>query len=71
VRQAARESGVARSSVQRCFELFGLKPQRSESFRLSTDAFFIEKPRDVVKAWLARRARWNIDYHSHLQLLAE
>ncbi|TLZ33570.1 MAG: hypothetical protein E6K24_17610 [Gammaproteobacteria bacterium] len=29
-------------------ELFGLKPHRTESFKLSTDAFFIEKLRDVV-----------------------
>jgi putative transposase len=50
VRQAARESGISKSSVQRYFELFGLKPHRTESFKLSTDAFFIEKVRDVVGA---------------------
>jgi putative transposase len=52
VRQAARESGISKSSVQRYFELFGLKPHRSESFKLSTDAFFIEKLRDVVGLYL-------------------
>src|SRR6266478_851673 len=52
VRQAARESGISKSSVQRYFELFGLKPHRSESFKLSTDAFFIEKLRDVAGLYL-------------------
>jgi transposase len=52
VRQAAHESGISKSSVQRYFELFGLKPHRSESFKLSTDAFFIEKLRDVAGLYL-------------------
>jgi putative transposase len=52
VRQAARESGISKSSVQRYFELFGLQPHRSESFKLSTDAFFIEKLRDVAGLYL-------------------
>lgn len=52
VRTAARESGISKSSVHRYFELFGLKPHRSESFKLSTDAFFIEKLRDVVGLYL-------------------
>lgn len=52
VRQAARESAISKSSVQRYFELFGLKPHRSESFKLSTDPFFIEKLRDVAGLYL-------------------
>lgn len=52
VREAARESGISKSSVQRYFELFGLKPHRTESFKLSTDAFFIEKLRDVAGLYL-------------------
>ena len=32
---------------------FGLQPHRSESFKLSTDAFFIEKLRDVVGLYLS------------------
>ena len=34
------------------FQLFGLQPHRTESFKLSTDAFFIEKLRDVVGLYL-------------------
>ena len=52
VRQAAAETGISKSSVQRYFQLFGLKPHRTESFKLSTDAFFIEKLRDVVGLYL-------------------
>ena len=52
VRAAARETGISKSSVHRYLELFGLKPHRTESFKLSTDAFFIEKLRDVVGLYL-------------------
>lgn len=52
VRAAAAESGISKSSVQRYFQLFGLKPHRTESFKLSTDAFFIEKLREVVGLYL-------------------
>lgn len=52
VRSAAADSGISKSSVHRYFELFGVKPHRTESFKLSTDAFFIEKLRDVVGLYL-------------------
>jgi putative transposase len=52
VRTAAAESGISKSSVQRYFTLFGLKPHRTKSFKLSTDALFIEKLRAVVGLYL-------------------
>jgi putative transposase len=52
VRSAAAESGLSKSSVHRYFELFGVKPHLSHSFKLSTDPFFIEKLRDVVGLYL-------------------
>jgi putative transposase len=52
VRDAAKESGISKSSVHRYLQLFSLKPHRTESFKLSTDAFFIEKLRDVVGLYL-------------------
>ena len=52
VREAAAESGISKTSVHRYFQLFGLQPHRTESFKLSTDAFFIEKLRDVVGLYL-------------------
>jgi putative transposase len=52
VREAATESGISKTSVHRYFQLFGLQPHRTESFKLSTDPFFIEKLRDVVGLYL-------------------
>lgn len=45
-------STISKSSVQRYFKLFGLKPHRTESCKLSTEAFFIEKLREVVGLYL-------------------
>jgi hypothetical protein len=52
VRAIAKETGVTKSTVHRLFQLFGLQPHRSRSFKLSTDAFFVEKLRDVVGLYL-------------------
>lgn len=52
VRSAAAENKISKSSVHRYFQLFGVKPHLTESFKLSTDAFFIEKLRDVVGLYL-------------------
>jgi hypothetical protein len=52
VRSAAHESGISKSTVHRYFELFGLQPHKSESFKLSTDPFFIEKLRAVAGLYL-------------------
>jgi transposase/AraC-like DNA-binding protein len=53
VRSVADETGISKTSVHRYFKLFGLQPHRSEHFKLSTDAFFIEKLRDVVGLYLS------------------
>ena len=53
VRDMALETGLSKSAVHRFFQLFGLKPHRQESFKLSTDPFFIEKVRDVVGLYLS------------------
>jgi putative transposase len=52
VRSVAAETGISSTSVHRYFKLFGLQPHRTETFKLSTDAFFIEKLRDVVGLYL-------------------
>jgi putative transposase len=41
VRTVATETGISKSSVARYFQLFGLQPHRTESFKSSTDPFFI------------------------------
>lgn len=47
-RQFAAETGVSKSTVQRIWTGFGVKPHRYKTFKLSTDPFFVEKVRDIV-----------------------
>jgi transposase len=51
-RSLARRAGLSRSSVGRIWRAFGLRPHRSESFKLSTDPLLIEKVRDIVGLYL-------------------
>ena len=51
-RDFAAESGVSKSTVQRVWSAFGVKPHRRRSFKLSTDPFFVEKVRDIVGLYL-------------------
>jgi putative transposase len=51
-RDMAEATGISKSTVQRVWSSFGLKPHRQESFKLSTDPLFIEKLRDVVGLYL-------------------
>ncbi|SIT48326.1 hypothetical protein BN2476_630115 [Paraburkholderia piptadeniae] len=53
VRTIAAETAISPTSVHCYFKLLGLQPHRSESFKLSTDQFFIEKLRDVVGLYLS------------------
>jgi hypothetical protein len=52
VRGLAAETGISKTSVHRFLQTFGLRPHRRDSFKLSTDPFFIEKLRDVVGLYL-------------------
>ena len=52
VRSLAEETAISNSTVARYFALFGLQPHRAQSFKLSTDPFFVEKVRDVVGLYL-------------------
>lgn len=47
------ETGVSRSSIQRIWHAYGLQPHRIETFKLSTDPFFVEKTRDIVGLYLS------------------
>jgi transposase len=51
-RSLARTTGLSRSSIARIWHAFGLRPHRSESFKLSTDPLLIEKVRDIVGLYL-------------------
>lgn len=53
VRTVAAETAISKTSVARYFQLFGLQPHRTESFKLSNDPFFTEKLRDLVGLYLS------------------
>jgi transposase len=52
-RALARDLGLSQTAVARIWRAFGLKPHLRESFKLSTDPFFVEKVRDIVGLYLA------------------
>ena len=59
LRSMARAVGYAPSTIHGIWQAFGLQPHRSETFKLSSDPFFVEKVRDIVGLYLAppERAR--------------
>jgi putative transposase len=52
-RAMAKQIGISKSTVQRVWNTFGLQPHRQRYFKLSNDAFFIEKLRDIVGLYLS------------------
>ncbi|WP_020129856.1 IS630 family transposase [Streptomyces sp. 303MFCol5.2] len=51
-RAMARELGLSQSTVSRIWRAFGLQPHRSETFKLSTDPYFVDKVHDVVGLYM-------------------
>ncbi|MBI3933251.1 MAG: IS630 family transposase [Acidobacteria bacterium] len=51
-RSMARATQVSHMAVARIWRAFGLQPHRSETFKLSSDPFFVEKVRDIVGLYL-------------------
>lgn len=51
-RTMAKETGVSENTVMRVWHAYGLKPHLSNTFKISTDACFVEKVRDVVGLYL-------------------
>jgi len=52
VREAARASGISKSTVHRLFQAFAVQPHRARTFKLSNDPFFVEKVRDIAGLYL-------------------
>ena len=52
-RDMAAAVGLSQSSIGRVWRAFGLKPHLSETFKLSTDPYFVEKVRDVVGLYMS------------------
>ena len=48
----AGQTHLAKSTVHRIWQAFGLQPHRQRNFKLSNDPFFIEKLRDIVGLYL-------------------
>ena len=71
-RAMAKEMGLSQSSVSRIWRAFGLQPHRSESFKLSTDPYFVDKVHDVVGLYLdppERALVFCVDEKSQIQAL--
>ena len=47
-RDMAKRVGMSQTMVSRIWRAFGLAPHKADTFKLSTDPFFVEKVRDVV-----------------------
>ena len=52
-RGMAEAVGLSQTAISRVWRTFGLKPHLSETFKLSTDPFFVEKVRDVVGLYMS------------------
>ena len=52
-RRMAEAVGLFQTAISRVWRAFGLKPHLSETFKLSTDPFFVEKVRDVVGLYMS------------------
>ncbi len=48
----AREVGLSHNAIKRIWHTFGLQPHLQDSFKLSSDPFFVEKVRDIVGLYL-------------------
>ena len=71
-RSMAKASGLSSATVNRIWRAFGLQPHRTETFKLSTDPFFIEKVRDIVGLYMAppeRAVVLCVDEKSQIQAL--
>ena len=51
-RSLAEKVGLSQSAVVRIWHSFGLQPHRTETFKLSTDPYLVDKVRDIVGLYL-------------------
>src|SRR6202045_673457 len=68
----AKVVGISASSVQRIWRAHGLQPHRVKQFKLSTDARFVDKLRDVVGLYVdppAHAVVLSVDEKSQIQAL--
>jgi hypothetical protein len=53
IRSMATETGFSHTTIRRIWNVFGLQPHRSETFKLSSDPLFVDKVRDIVGLYLS------------------
>lgn len=71
-RSMAEAVGLSQNAIVRIWHAFALKPHLSETFKLSTDPFFVEKVRDIVGLYMSPPQRaivLSIDEKSQVQAL--
>jgi transposase len=71
-RSMAEAVGLSQNAIVRIWHAFELKPHLSETFKLSTDPFFVEKVRDIVGLYLSPPQRaiiLSVDEKSQVQAL--
>jgi len=71
-RSMAEAVGLSQNAIVRIWHAFELKPHLTETFKLSTDPFFVEKVRDIVGLYLSPPQRaivLSIDEKSQVQAL--
>lgn len=71
-RSMAQCTGLSQSAIVRIWHAFGLQPHRTETFKLSSDPFFVEKVRDIVGLYLnppERTLVLSVDEKSQVQAL--
>jgi transposase len=72
LRSMAAQMGISRSSVQRIWREYGLKPHLVRGFKVSNDPAFIAKVKDVVGLYLdppAKALVLSVDEKSQIQAL--
>ncbi len=71
-RSMAKEMGLSQSTVSRIWRTFGPQPHRPQTFKLSTDPYFVDKVHDVVGLYLdppERALVFCVDEKSQIQAL--
>ena len=71
-RGLAKTSGLSQTAISRIWRAFGLKPHLHETFKFSTDPYFVEKVRDVVGLYMnppERAIVLSVDEKSQVQAL--
>lgn len=71
-RSMASRSGMSQSAISRIWRAFSLKPHLSETFKISSDPFFIEKTKDIVGLYMSppeKAVVYCVDEKSQIQAL--